>query len=126
MTAEAVSAPTGVRPKHVRVSTWVVVGVFVVALGTYILVRPPYVVVYVGPRGEVVTTPSTIIPSVTTTTTVPAPTHVATSSTSTSTTLVPDSTTSTSQGNSTSTTLGGAPTTTTTTFGTAPSTTTVP
>jgi hypothetical protein len=47
------------RAKRVRISTWVVVGIFLAALTTYIVVRPPYVEVYVGPKGEIVPTSPT-------------------------------------------------------------------
>jgi cytoskeletal protein RodZ len=105
----------GARPKRVRVSTWVVVGIFLAALGTYIVVRPPYVVVYVGTKGEIVSPPTTTAPvATTTTTTSPAQT---TTTTTTGTSTTPRSTTTTiptSPSPTTSTTTAPASTTTTT------------
>jgi hypothetical protein len=65
--------------------TWVVVGIFLAALTTYIVVRPPYVEVYVGPKGEIVPTPTTLVPNVAPTTTPTTPAIAVPTTTSTTT-----------------------------------------
>jgi len=109
------------RARRVRISTWVVLGIFLAALTGYIVVRPPYVEVYIGPKGEIVTTPTTLAPKVaTTTTTVPTATSTTTPSdaSTTTTTTLPDLTTTTttpspSSSSSTTTTIAGTSSTTT-------------
>ncbi|MGO9559587.1 MAG: hypothetical protein ACLPYW_10920 [Acidimicrobiales bacterium] len=104
----------GTRSKRLRVSTWVAIGIFLAALTTYILVRPAYVVVYVGPRGEIVSPPTTVAPKVTTTTSPVRKTTTTLKSTSTTTTTVSStSTTTTTKGAGTTTTSSSGSTTTT-------------
>jgi hypothetical protein len=114
------------RSKRIRTSTWAAIGVFVAALSVYILVRPPYVVVYVGPRGEVVSTPTTLVPKQPTTDSVPVSTTTTAPSTSTSTTTSPSTTNNSSQGTTTTTNPFGLPSSTTSTSSTSSTTTTVP